>query len=117
MGWARVGVRLDEGRAKHFKIFDKWNVAFHGTSPRALYSIITNGGLMLPGSTLMNGDVLGVVDGHYTDSRKDFVFSSPSILYCESPVYAKSATLPDGRRIKVWSDCCRCRSGEDVGEC
>jgi hypothetical protein len=86
------------------RVFEDWNISYHGTSLEALSSIVDHRmELLMSGDQLRDGRKLDVVPGHLTKRHKaEYLYTSPSILYCESSVYAKETdALPDGSRAKV----------------
>ena len=57
-GWVRFGLHVDR-RAQAMDVFNKWCACFHGVkSTLVLKSILDCGGLVKPGSTLLDGTVL-----------------------------------------------------------
>jgi hypothetical protein len=85
------------------QMFEKWNMCYHGTSIGALSSIINHGmQLLMVGDYLQSGMQLGAVPGHYIDkARAEWIYTTPSILYAESSVYAKEAEVSGGTKAKA----------------
>ena len=94
--WVRFGLKIDSGKCKMNKVFDEWNVAFHGTSKQDVYEIFKSGLVLLkPGDYTMNGKKLKMRTGHikktfqryneYSRKIEQFdpnqIFVSPSIRY------------------------------------
>ncbi|KAI8506482.1 E3 ubiquitin-protein ligase mib1 [Branchiostoma belcheri] len=86
-------------RATALDVFNKWHVAFHGTTVGALESILNTGDLIKAGDKTMEGRTLSEGEGHFKDTCKPDgfntkqVFVSPSINYAGLPVYAKASSF------------------------
>ncbi|XP_002740437.1 neuralized-like protein 4 [Saccoglossus kowalevskii] len=100
MGWCRFALKVPE-RAKALEVFEKWHVAFHGTTVRAVKPILEGGDLLFPGDIILGGKELREEDGHFTDDFKPEgfdtkqLFLSPSIRYSGCDVYAKTTDFKD----------------------
>ncbi|XP_078609958.1 uncharacterized protein LOC144881098 isoform X2 [Branchiostoma floridae x Branchiostoma japonicum] len=98
VGWCRFSLKVPP-RATALSVFQKWHVAFHGTTVGALESILNTGDLIKAGDKTMEGSRLSERDGHYKDSWKPEgfdtkqVFVSPSIHYAGLPAYAKPSSF------------------------
>eukprot|EP00058_Branchiostoma_floridae_P025257 XP_002610747.1 hypothetical protein BRAFLDRAFT_90934 [Branchiostoma floridae] len=98
VGWCRFSLKVPP-RATALGVFQKWHVAFHGTTVGALESILNTGDLIKAGDKTMEGSRLSERDGHYKDSWKPEgfdtkqVFVSPSIHYAGLPAYAKPSSF------------------------
>ncbi|KAI8506477.1 E3 ubiquitin-protein ligase mib1 [Branchiostoma belcheri] len=98
VGWCRFSLKVPP-RATALEVFQKWHVAFHGTTVGALESILNTGDLIKAGDKTMEGSTLSERDGHYKDSWKPAgfdtkqVFVSPSIHYAGLPAYAKTSSF------------------------
>lgn len=87
-GWCRFGLRAKDP-AKD------WHVAFHGTTPDRVISILQSG-LVAAGSVTKRGEEVLERSGHYTPTTKPYnefdtrqIFVSPTILYAGRLEYAK----------------------------
>ncbi|XP_077863760.1 neuralized-like protein 4 [Saccoglossus kowalevskii] len=100
IGWCRFALDIPK-RAKDLDVFNKWHVAFHGTTKEAVESILQHGDLLMPGDELMNGHTLGERDGHIKPENapegfdKKQLFLSPSIRYSGRDVYALRSVYKD----------------------
>ncbi|XP_019616648.1 PREDICTED: uncharacterized protein LOC109464151 [Branchiostoma belcheri] len=98
VGWCRFSLKVPP-RATALDVFNKWHVAFHGTTVGALESILNTGDLIKPGDKTMEGRTLSEGEGHFKDTCKPDgfntkqVFVSPSINYAGLPVYAKASSF------------------------
>jgi hypothetical protein len=97
-GWLRLGVEVMQGKAKANRIWDTWNVAFHGLSIPSLRTSFTHGQMLLPGDKLLDNSRLGVRKGHIP-ARK-FFYSSPTVKYCKLHMYATPSTWTSKDGIK-----------------
>ncbi|XP_077984772.1 neuralized-like protein 4 [Glandiceps talaboti] len=100
IGWCRFALKTHP-KADALQVFQKWHVAFHGTTINAVNSILNTGDLLMPGDILMGGKQLSELPGHFTPSCKPKgfdtkqIFLSPSIRYSGCDVYAKSSVFKD----------------------
>jgi hypothetical protein len=101
LGWCGFGLAVP-ARAKALDIFNEWHVCYHGTSPKHLSSILAEGGLLMPGDTLLNGETLGAL--HTRDASRHKIYTSPSILYSELDVYT-GKFFSEGQRVRVVLQC------------
>eukprot|EP00698_Gefionella_okellyi_P000345 TRINITY_DN1028_c0_g1_i2.p1 TRINITY_DN1028_c0_g1~~TRINITY_DN1028_c0_g1_i2.p1 ORF type:complete len:733 (+),score=155.50 TRINITY_DN1028_c0_g1_i2:141-2339(+) len=100
VGWCRFGMHVDKAFADHHDIFRKWLVSYHGTCGEAVADIMAHHGhLLLPGSVLMSGKVLGIRDGHLPDESA--IFTSPTVRYSACDVYATPIVVDTHTSAKV----------------
>lgn len=89
-GWVRFGLLPvgGEARAHALEVFNKWCACFHGVkSSLVLKSILDHGGLMKPGSKLIDGPML---ESTKCAGRQDeIVYTSPTIKYAGLKFYAE----------------------------
>eukprot|EP00928_Gymnodinium_smaydae_P047553 TRINITY_DN31745_c0_g1_i1.p1 TRINITY_DN31745_c0_g1~~TRINITY_DN31745_c0_g1_i1.p1 ORF type:complete len:508 (+),score=46.29 TRINITY_DN31745_c0_g1_i1:40-1563(+) len=85
-GWCRFGIAVDSVFAQAERAWEDWHVSFHGTSDRAIASILRHRYLLMPGDVLDDGTRLGIRDGHI-HGEVGF-FTSPTIRYAELDAYA-----------------------------
>eukprot|EP00118_Oscarella_pearsei_P001696 m.8181 g.8181 ORF g.8181 m.8181 type:complete len:557 (+) comp20397_c0_seq3:122-1792(+) len=67
-GWVRFAVKVDS-RLNDDELFDNYHVAFHGTSVRAVKSILESGQLLLSGDTTSDGFTIPHPKGHIRDGK------------------------------------------------
>eukprot|EP00729_Bicosta_minor_P008852 gene8852-13365_t len=86
-GWVRFGLTVGP-RAQALDVFNKWPACFHGVkSSLVLNSILDHGGLMKPGSVLLDGTKL---ESTKCAGRQDeVVYTSPTIKYAGLKFYAE----------------------------
>ena len=118
-----------QGKAKANRIWDTWNVAFHGLSIPSLRTSFTHGQMLLPGDKLLDNSRLGMMKGSqgvrgkragmfrfacaprvplalHTGVRKGhiparkFFYSSPTVKYCKLHMYATPSTWTSKDGIK-----------------
>ncbi|CAF1482509.1 unnamed protein product [Adineta ricciae] len=89
--WVRFGLLVDPVLLSNRTIWDDWIVTFHGTTKEAAISIIQHRQFYLPGDKLLDGSILGIRDGHIPNQK--FIFTSPTIVYSSSRVYAPIYTF------------------------
>lgn len=81
-GFVRIALRVDEGFACHWGIFENWHVSFHGTRSENVKSIIVGGKqLLFPGLVAIGGGEIGIREGHI---RKPFSRTNP---YTGTPIH------------------------------
>lgn len=71
-GWVRFATALDS-RLNVEEVFANYHVAFHGTSARAVKSILDSGQLLLPGDTTSSGFTIPHPTGHIKDGKCSLV--------------------------------------------
>ena len=71
-GWVRFGIKVDGGLEAN-KIFKNYHVAFHGTSPHAVKSILESRQLLLPGDTTTDGKEIDLPKNHIKDGRNSLI--------------------------------------------
>ncbi|CAF4119094.1 unnamed protein product [Adineta steineri] len=101
-GWARIGLHVDTVTVGLNDIWNKWIVTFHGTTVNAAESILRHRQFCLPGDILINGNQLGICDGHIPN--KNHIYTSPTIAYSSLPMYSKKCdftSLNDNCDYKV----------------
>eukprot|EP00808_Paulinella_micropora_P002500 g29202.t1 len=113
-GWVRLGIKVNEAKAQEN---DEWNwpVSFHGTSKENVMDIFKAGWQLLkPGDVALGERTLDIKSGHISapferqnehEGTKELfdprqIFTSPSIIYSSSPVYAPSWSLPCGGKVQ-----------------
>ncbi len=82
-GWVRIGLYVDEVKAKIEDIWNTWIISYHGTNVAAAQSIVSHRQFLLNGDTCENGQQLG--------KRCEDLYTSPTIKYSARDAYAKSA--------------------------
>ncbi|XP_070552622.1 neuralized-like protein 4 [Ptychodera flava] len=103
IGWCRFGLHIHKSRANALKVFQKWHVAYHGTTVGAIKNIIETGNLLLPGDVAYGGITLREGKGHFNDDWKPKgfdtknVFLSPSIRYAGIECYARPKKFKDAQ--------------------
>jgi hypothetical protein len=91
--WCRFGLRIRKSAP------DSWHIAFHGTTPDRVLSILESG-LVPAGGVTDRGEEVFERSGHFTPSRKPYsefdtkqIFVSPTIRYAGREEYAKFGKL------------------------
>ncbi|EGD78821.1 hypothetical protein PTSG_01796 [Salpingoeca rosetta] len=130
-GWVRFALSVNETICEARKVFNHWHKCFHGTTLRALDSIVEISQLLKPGSELPDGTVIGTRDGHiphafgvqpanapiehnYTNMRhmcvapNKTIFVSPSINYAAHRAYAEPVYVDRDTRMTVVLECRMC---------
>jgi len=90
-GWVRFGLYIDDAQAEAEQIWSKWIVSYHGTSPQAAKSIIEHHQFLLPGDQCIDGNVIGIRDGHIPGKFQ--VYTSPTIAYSGDDIYSPSISF------------------------
>ncbi|XP_066296523.1 neuralized-like protein 4 isoform X1 [Branchiostoma lanceolatum] len=111
-GWSRFALRLPP-RAEMLNVFEKWHVAFHGTSVAAIRKILDSGELLIPGN-VQPGDImmtgrfpLPEMEGHLNDENKPQtpdvtqIFLSPTVKYAGHDAYARRYKFTDPKTKTV----------------
>eukprot|EP00729_Bicosta_minor_P009404 gene9404-107_t len=98
-GWVRFGLHV-ERRAQALDVFNKWCACFHGVkSALVLNSILDCGGLMKPGSILINGTKL---ESTKCAGRQDeVVYTSPTIKYAGLKFYAEPCRFATAAGVEM----------------
>eukprot|EP00729_Bicosta_minor_P002385 gene2385-2137_t len=98
-GWVRFGLHV-ERRAQELDVFNKWCACFHGVkSAMVLKSILRCGGLMKPGSTLIDGTKL---ESTKCAGRQDeVVYTSPTIKYAGLKFYAEPSRFVTAAGVEM----------------
>lgn len=52
-GWVRLGLNINENKAKMNKVFEKWHVSYHGTSSTNVVNIFKSGLVLLKACLLV----------------------------------------------------------------
>eukprot|EP01084_Bolivina_argentea_P264893 448865_1 len=104
IGFARFGMKINEGFVKMNRVFAEWHACYHGTTQETVTKIFGSGATLLkPGDFGIGGIQLGVRDGHiqkpfkrknkYYNKIEIFdpnqIYISPSINYVSQKCYAK----------------------------
>ena len=100
VGWVRFGLKV-EARAEVLDVFNKWSACFHGVkSPLVLNSVLDCGGLMKPGSTLLDGTKL--TSEKCAGRQDEVVYTSPTLMYAGLKFYAEPVkfTTPEGDEMR-----------------
>jgi hypothetical protein len=109
--WCRFGLRiryilqvfsrlcLNSSACNRKSAPDSWHIAFHGTTPDRVLSILESG-LVPAGGVTDRGEEVFERSGHFTPSRKPYsefdtkqIFVSPTIRYAGREEYAKFGKL------------------------
>ena len=101
-GWVRLGLDINNTKARMNKVFEEWHVSYHGTSSANVLNIFKSGLILLKaGDVALGGDELGVVKGHITKTFERLnqftkqteifdpnqIFTTPSVKYASHPAY------------------------------
>ena len=111
-GFVGFGMKVPP-RADALKIFDNWAVSYHCLKATNVASVLNEGGLLLPGDTLLDGTTLGAA--HTRDKHRHRLYTSPSVLYSEKPVYTEPSRFC-GDRAKIVLQCRQRPDFEVCGE-
>ena len=98
-GWYRFGLQVNETFAKHHRVFDNWCVAYHGTTRRAIESVLAHQQLLMANDTLLDGTRLPIREGHADEQF--FIFTSPSVRYASLAIYASPVEFRPGLFAQV----------------
>ena len=98
LGFVGFGIRLP-ARASCLNVFEDWHVSYHGLKAANVASVLLEGGLCLPGDTLLDGTTLTADHTRDPDGSRRQIYTSPSVRYAELPVY----TEPDQRNDGGWT--------------
>lgn len=98
-GWVRFGLHV-ERRALALDVFNKWCACFHGVkSALVLNSILDCGGLMKPGSMLIDSTKL---ESTKCAGRQDeVVYTSPTIKYAGLKFYAEPCRFATAAGVEM----------------
>ena len=98
-GWVRFGLHV-ERRAQALDVFDTWCACFHGVkSSLILRSILDCGGLMKPGSMLLDKTKL---ESTKCAGRQDAViYTSPTIKYAGLKFYAEPVKFTTAAGVEM----------------
>eukprot|EP01006_Ploeotia_vitrea_P049199 TRINITY_DN67321_c6_g12_i2.p1 TRINITY_DN67321_c6_g12~~TRINITY_DN67321_c6_g12_i2.p1 ORF type:complete len:333 (-),score=11.93 TRINITY_DN67321_c6_g12_i2:470-1468(-) len=98
-GWYRLGLAVRKEFHKRRAEIEQWPVAFHGTSDRAVGSIIHHRRIMFPGDTLDDGTTLpcklGQTHADTIPGGGPVIYLSPTIAYCCAPWYSEPFVFND----------------------
>ena len=100
-------------RARSLQIFEKWAVTYHGIKASNVASVLNEGGLLLPGDTLLDGTTLKAA--HTRDDDRQRLYTSPSVLYSEMAVYTEPIHFR-GSNAKIVLQCRQLPDFEICGE-
>ncbi|CAF3466051.1 unnamed protein product [Rotaria socialis] len=100
-GWVRFGLYIDDAQAEVERIWNKWVVSYHGTSPQSAKSIIEHHQFLLPGDQCMGGHVIRIREGHIPNKFQ--VYTSPTIIYSGDDIYTPAIPFrsKSGRSYKA----------------
>ena len=115
-GWCGLGLMISSEEFKRRRIWEDWDVAFHGTKKDTAVEVLkSDWQLLLPGDVTPSGYKIPIRPGHigatferansFTGEREEFdpvqVFTSPSIHYCAyGRVYCDRTTF-EGQQYQV----------------
>lgn len=111
IGFTGFGLKVPP-RATMVNIWDSWHVSFHGCAGSVLPSILAEGGLLLPGDTLLNGIKLGAIHTRGGEQRHN-LYTTPSVRYASLEVYVGKERFR-GLQLSVVLQC-RQQPGYRVG--
>jgi hypothetical protein len=112
LGFSGFGVKIPP-RAVALNIFERWAVSFHGLKAANVASVLNEGGLLLPGDELLDGTTLRAT--HTRDEDRHKLYTTPSVLYAEKPIYTEPIIFR-GSRAKVVLQCRQQPNFEVCGE-
>jgi len=101
-GYAGFGLMMPP-RAASLRIFDTWHVSYHGLQASVLGSVLQEGGLLLPGDTLLDGSTLEAVHTRGGEHRIN-LYTSPSVRYA-ARVGGSAPCKFDGHTVFVVLQC------------
>lgn len=109
LGWYRYGIMLHDEYINKRAEIETWHVAYHGTKPATLESILSHHKIMFPGDRLNDGTVLPVRLGQawadwVGDGKKTVIYISPSILYSSDFLYAPPIQI-NGEKYQIVLQC------------
>ena len=102
-GWCCFGLQVDESEFRSRRVWEDWNVSFHGTKVATAREILqSDWQLLKPGDETPSGYQIPIRPGHVLpDTVPGFdpnqIFTSPSIKYCcyRTPLYCDTVGFED----------------------